>query len=218
MRQRQHMVTAPYSVEGGRKCPVAHPTRVVYTRSTTTKQTGSAHVRHERHDQPEDGDQKAEQAAARKQPRRAPIRPISISGWRRSRRWASSSASPPRSIPISKPRPSPIWSALEKSPALLFENIKGHPGHKALYNMIGCNLSRFCLMIGEAPVDHPLKAVQALQKKLGRKMPPKEVPAATARSATRTSSRATRSTSACSRRSGCGRSTAASISAPATRW
>ena len=43
--------------------------------------------------------------------------------------------------------------------------------------MIGCNLSRFCLMIGEEPVDHPLKAVQALQQKLGRKMPPKEVPA-----------------------------------------
>src|SRR5437867_7699482 len=64
-----------------------------------------------------------------------------------------------------------------KSPALLFENIKGHPGHKALYNMIGCNLSRFCLMIGEEPVDHPLKAVQALQKKLGRKLPPREVPA-----------------------------------------
>ena len=36
--------------------------------------------------------------------------------------------------------------------------------------MIGCNLSRFCLMIGEEPLDHPLKAVQALQKKLGRKM------------------------------------------------
>src|SRR5215813_14232737 len=35
---------------------------------------------------------------------------------------------------------------LSKSPALLFENIKGHPGHRALYNMIGCNLSRFCLM------------------------------------------------------------------------
>ena len=58
-----------------------------------------------------------------------------------------------------------------------FENIKGHPGHKALYNMIGCNLSRFCLMIGEEPVDHPLKAVQLLQKKLGRKMAPVEVPA-----------------------------------------
>ena len=69
---------------------------------------------------------------------------------------------------------------LEKSPALLFENIKGHPGHRALYNMIGCNLSRFCVMIGEEPVDHPLKAVQALQKKFGRKIPPKEVPAESA--------------------------------------
>src|SRR5215510_10618453 len=65
---------------------------------------------------------------------------------------------------------------LEKSPALLFENIKGHPGQKALYNMIGCNLSRFCLMIGEEPVDHPLKAVQLLQKKLGRKIGPVTVP------------------------------------------
>src|SRR5436853_1732341 len=65
----------------------------------------------------------------------------------------------------------------EKSPALLFENIKGHPGHRALYNMIGCNLSRFCLMIGEKPVEHPLQAVKALQRKLGRKLAPKEVPA-----------------------------------------
>ncbi|MFL6929971.1 MAG: UbiD family decarboxylase, partial [Xanthobacteraceae bacterium] len=68
----------------------------------------------------------------------------------------------------------------QKSPALLFENIKGHPGHRALYNMIGCNLSRFCLMIGENPVDHPLQAVQILQQKLGRKMAPKDVPPATA--------------------------------------
>src|SRR3954452_7941183 len=65
----------------------------------------------------------------------------------------------------------------QKSPALLFENVKGHPGHKALYNMIGCNLSRFCLMIGEKPVEHPLQAVQLLQKKLGRKMKPVPVPA-----------------------------------------
>src|SRR5271167_1463664 len=68
----------------------------------------------------------------------------------------------------------------EKSPALLFENIKGHPGHRALYNMVGCNLSRFCLMIGEEPMDHPLKAVQALQRKMGRTMKPKEVAAETA--------------------------------------
>src|ERR1700694_4240780 len=68
----------------------------------------------------------------------------------------------------------------QASPALLFENIKGHPGHRALYNMIGCNLSRFCLMIGEKPVDHPLKAVQLLQQKMGRKMSPREVPAQSA--------------------------------------
>src|SRR3569833_2275080 len=37
---------------------------------------------------------------------------------------------------------------LEKSPALLFENITGHPGHKALYNMFGCFLCRFCLLFG----------------------------------------------------------------------
>src|SRR5471032_3655150 len=55
---------------------------------------------------------------------------------------------------------------LEKSPALLFENIKGHPGHKALYNMIGCNLSRFCLAMGEEPVAHPLEAVQILKRKM----------------------------------------------------
>src|SRR6201985_1811722 len=67
-----------------------------------------------------------------------------------------------------------------KSPALLFENIKGHPGHKALYNMIGCNLSRFCLMIGETPVDHPLKAGRRRQQRCGRKMLPVEVPASQA--------------------------------------
>src|SRR3954453_2511646 len=65
----------------------------------------------------------------------------------------------------------------QKSPVLLFENVKGHPGHKALYNMIGCNLSRFCLLIGPEPVDHPLKAVRILQQKLGRKMAPVEVSA-----------------------------------------
>src|SRR5258708_12499709 len=45
---------------------------------------------------------------------------------------------------------------LEKSPALLFENIKGHPGHNALYNMIVCNLSTFCLLNGAHPHQHPL--------------------------------------------------------------
>lgn len=63
------------------------------------------------------------------------------------------------------------------SPALMFENIKGHPGHRALYNLIGCNLSRLCLAIGERPVSHPLEAVQILKTKMGRKMEPKEVKA-----------------------------------------
>ena len=66
---------------------------------------------------------------------------------------------------------------VEKSPMLLFENIKGHPGHRALYNIIGCNLSRFCLMIGADPVEHPLDAVRILEQKLGRKLAPVEVPA-----------------------------------------
>jgi UbiD family decarboxylase len=64
-----------------------------------------------------------------------------------------------------------------KSPALLFENIKGHKGHRALANMIGCNLSRLCLAMGEKPVSHPLEAVQILKTKMGRKHPPKIVAA-----------------------------------------
>src|ERR1700748_1604209 len=63
-----------------------------------------------------------------------------------------------------------------KSPALLFENIKGHPRHRARYNMVGCNLSRLCLIIGEKPVEHPLEAVALLQRKMGRKMAPRQVP------------------------------------------
>jgi UbiD family decarboxylase len=62
-----------------------------------------------------------------------------------------------------------------RSPILVFENIKGHPGYRAVYNLIGCNLDRFCMMIGEEPVEHPLQAARALQKKMGRKLPPKTV-------------------------------------------
>ena len=63
----------------------------------------------------------------------------------------------------------------EGSPALLFENIKGHPGHKALYNMIGCNLDRFCLSIGVEPVDHPLDAAQILKDKMHLTQSPVEI-------------------------------------------
>ena len=68
----------------------------------------------------------------------------------------------------------------EGSPALLFENIKGHPGHKAVYNMIGCNLDRFCIAIGEDPVDHPLEAAQILKDKMYLTEPPVEIDGANA--------------------------------------
>ena len=74
----------------------------------------------------------------------------------------------------------------EKSPALLFENIKGHPGQRALYNIISYNLSRFCLMIGEEPVDHPLEAVKILQQKWGARGSPRRL-RPSRRSAARTS-------------------------------
>src|SRR5665213_1454002 len=62
-----------------------------------------------------------------------------------------------------------------KSPALLFENLKDHPGHRVLYNIIGCNLSRFCMTMGEANVTHPLDAVRILKEKMHRKQPPTQV-------------------------------------------
>src|SRR5262249_33205617 len=65
----------------------------------------------------------------------------------------------------------------ETSPSLLVENITSHAGHRGLYNMSGCNLSRCCFMSGEQLVDHPLNAVQILQQRLGRKRPAKEIPA-----------------------------------------
>ncbi len=61
------------------------------------------------------------------------------------------------------------------SPALLFENIKGHPGHRALYNIIGCNLSRFCMTMGKSTVSHPLDAVAMLKQKMHRKEAPRQV-------------------------------------------
>jgi UbiD family decarboxylase len=68
----------------------------------------------------------------------------------------------------------------QKSPALLFENIKGCPDRRVLLNMIGCNLSRLCITMGESPVAQPLEAVEILRRKLHRKLPPKNVPPETA--------------------------------------
>ena len=76
--------------------------------------------------------------------------------------------------------PSPIWSAARKVRRSCSRTSRVIPVIAPLYNMVGCNLSRFCLMIGEELVDHPFKAVQALQRKMGRTMKPKEVPPETA--------------------------------------
>ena len=60
-------------------------------------------------------------------------------------------------------------------PALLFENIKGHPRQRTLYNMIGLSVNRFSLTMGESPVSHPIEAVQMLKQKISRKLPRQEV-------------------------------------------
>ncbi|MDP6343786.1 MAG: UbiD family decarboxylase [Alphaproteobacteria bacterium] len=66
------------------------------------------------------------------------------------------------------------------SPALMFENIKGHEGFRSLYNMMGSSLSRVCLSIGEEPTDDAVEVVGMLKTKMDRKMPPAEVDEATA--------------------------------------
>jgi len=68
------------------------------------------------------------------------------------------------------------------SPALLFREHQGHPGSiAALYNMVrGCKPARFCLMIGEQPVDHSAQGgvqIPAIKEAGAGKMPPKEVSA-----------------------------------------
>ncbi|MFQ5916113.1 MAG: UbiD family decarboxylase [Nitrospinota bacterium] len=63
------------------------------------------------------------------------------------------------------------------SPALLFENIKAHPGHRALYNMLGNSINRVALAIREEPGQSGLGIVKVLKEKMKRRMPPKVVAA-----------------------------------------
>ncbi|MCC6780283.1 MAG: UbiD family decarboxylase [Hyphomicrobiales bacterium] len=62
-----------------------------------------------------------------------------------------------------------------KGPALLFENIKGMPGQRALLNIHSSSISRLCVTMGEQPVRHPLEAIRILQKKMQRTLPPEPV-------------------------------------------
>jgi 4-hydroxy-3-polyprenylbenzoate decarboxylase len=61
------------------------------------------------------------------------------------------------------------------SPALLFENITGHPGARALYNALGSSLTRICLAIREKPVDDPVELIKKLTHKMDTKIPPQVV-------------------------------------------
>ncbi len=63
----------------------------------------------------------------------------------------------------------------DESPALLFENIKGHPGRKALYNMLGNSVNRVALAIREKPGKNPIGLVKVLKEKMNRKTPPSRV-------------------------------------------
>ena len=58
------------------------------------------------------------------------------------------------------------------SPALMFENLKGHEGYRGLYNILGSSLRRICLAINEEPtVDH-VEVVKILKDKMGNKLMP----------------------------------------------
>lgn len=66
------------------------------------------------------------------------------------------------------------------SPALLFDNIKGHPGGRALYNIMGSSLNRVALAVREKPGTGAIQLVRALKEKMKRQVPPKLVTGADA--------------------------------------
>ena len=63
------------------------------------------------------------------------------------------------------------------SPAVLFENIEGHEGFRALFNMLGSSLKRLALAIGEDPEQDAVTLVQVLKEKMSRKQAPNVVAA-----------------------------------------
>ncbi len=68
----------------------------------------------------------------------------------------------------------------EGSPALMFDNIKGHPGHRALWGNIASSLRRFCVTIREEPTDDAVAIVKLLKEKMKDRREPRSVDAADA--------------------------------------
>lgn len=65
-------------------------------------------------------------------------------------------------------------------PTLLFENVKGHPGYRVLFNPFGSSYNRFALAIREEPNKKPLELVQILKDKMKKKIEPNTVDAGSA--------------------------------------
>ena len=57
-------------------------------------------------------------------------------------------------------------------PALLFENIKGHPGGRLLFNPFGSSLNRIAISIREQPGLSATQLVKVLRDKMKRRVPP----------------------------------------------
>ncbi len=65
-------------------------------------------------------------------------------------------------------------------PAFLFENIKGHPGKRALFNPFGTSANRIALALREVPGKSALDLVKLLKEKAKVKLPPKMIAASAA--------------------------------------
>src|SRR5438105_15929479 len=59
------------------------------------------------------------------------------------------------------------------SPALLFENIKGHPGRgRALFNLLSSSNRRIAVTMGMEPDRPPMELIQVARDRLSRRLPP----------------------------------------------
>ncbi|MBX5489968.1 MAG: UbiD family decarboxylase [Chloroflexi bacterium] len=68
-----------------------------------------------------------------------------------------------------------LVASRENAPALLFENVCGHPGWRVLSNLIGSSLDRLALTLGLPPGLRPLECIAASRERVRRRLPPVEV-------------------------------------------
>ena len=65
-------------------------------------------------------------------------------------------------------------------PTLLFENVKGHPGQRQLFNPFGSSLNRVAISIREEPGKDGIELTRILSHKMKNRIPPKKVDAKSA--------------------------------------